>query len=373
MKFETCRLIVPAVLLFCAGLWLGGAEPADAETYTSIGIDGNVQYDPPAPGGTTWEQDEQMQSVYATYFYITWDATNIYVAFTALDTGVGDVCVAFDTGPGGTTDAHWGAGFGADNAPEYFIGVTEGGYMEYRFGDAGGWQDPQNVTANPAWGFFAGWAGQPNTEIQIPRSWLGSPSAFRVMAWTVNNAQDTVWTAFPIPSEGGPSPGAAPVIFDMGYYFSDGGAGIAPLNDFSPTLVELDSFTAVARETTVLVEWATLSEIDAEGFHLWRSDRVDGEYDRISQAMIPARGDAIQGAEYEYVDLEVVVGRTYWYKLEDFDIYGHTKLHGPVEASLAPMLCGVVAGDPGRVWAPGLAALAALAVLGFVVMRRKGL
>ncbi len=375
MKSMTCRLAIPAILVLCTGLVFINVESAEALTYTSIWIDGDIEYVAPGPGGNLWEQDEQMENVGSTYFYLTWDATKIYVAFTATDTGLGDVCVAFDTDPGdGTTDPMWGAQFDSSIAPEYFVGVANSGYMEYRYGDTGGWQGAQDVTSHGDWGFFAGWSGDTDNEIMIPRDWLGplGSSGIRVMAWTLDNAQANVWTAFPTAGSGGPSPGAAPVTFGVGYSYSGTGSGIAPNSGWSPTLVELASFDAIWEGAAVTIRWETLSEIDTEGFNLWRSEAEDGEYVKISPEIIPSEGYAIHGAVYEYSDLHIQSGPTYWYKLEDIDIYGFSTFHGPVDA--APMaLCGSVVRAPaGMSWALLLAVLAVpLAVIG-VVRRRVG-
>jgi len=374
MKSLTCSLAISAILIICAGLVIINVENAEALTYTTIWIDGAIEFDPPGPGGNSWEQDEQMENVGSTYFYLTWDSTKIYVAFSATDTGLGDVCVAFDTDPGnGTTDPMWGAQFDSSVAPEYFVGVANSGYMEYRYGDTSGWQGAQDVTSHGDWGFFAGWSGDTDNEIMIPRDWLGplGSSGLRVMAWTVDNAHANVWTAFPIAGSGGPSPGAAPVTFGVGYTYPGTGSGIAPNSGWSPTLVDLLSFTAREIDGTVLVEWETASEIDTEGFNLWRSEAEEGEYEKITMELIPSEGSVIHGASYEHTDLDIVSGLTYWYKLEDIDIYGVSTFHGPVD--VAPLaLCGVVPGPAGLGWALWLAVLAVpLAFIGAVRKRAR--
>jgi len=99
------------------------------------------------------------------------------------------------------------------------------------------------------------------------------------------------------------------------------------------TVVDLISFTATGQSASVLVEWATETELDNEGFNLWRSEEKDGEYVRINPYFIPAQGDAGFGAEYSYRDYDVTNGVIYYYKLEDIDIYGHSTFHGPVSAT----------------------------------------
>lgn len=100
-----------------------------------------------------------------------------------------------------------------------------------------------------------------------------------------------------------------------------------------PTLVELASFTATATPAGIHVAWETASEIDNAGFNLYRSDSLEGQYARLNAALIPAQGGPTQGAGYAYEDTDVTLGVTYWYKLEDVDVYGRSTLHGPVHAT----------------------------------------
>jgi hypothetical protein len=100
-----------------------------------------------------------------------------------------------------------------------------------------------------------------------------------------------------------------------------------------PTWVELSSFAGHASDRRVRVEWTTESEIDNEGFNIYRSRSRRGTYIRINDALIPAQGSSSEGASYEFIDEDVKNRRTYWYKLEDVDIYGNSTMHGPVKAT----------------------------------------
>jgi hypothetical protein len=100
-----------------------------------------------------------------------------------------------------------------------------------------------------------------------------------------------------------------------------------------PTLIELASFTATPHDGYVLVEWETASEIDNDGFNLWRSEAAGGEYAKLNADLIPAQGGPTTGASYSYNDEAVINGITYWYKLEDVDLYSASTFHGPVSAT----------------------------------------
>jgi hypothetical protein len=96
------------------------------------------------------------------------------------------------------------------------------------------------------------------------------------------------------------------------------------------TLVYLVSFSAIHEGNHVRLKWATASEFDNAGFHLWRSESDGGSYERITQNLIPAAGGSALGAEYMLEDTEVGRGTSYWYKLEDIDFGGDRTFHWPV-------------------------------------------
>jgi len=96
------------------------------------------------------------------------------------------------------------------------------------------------------------------------------------------------------------------------------------------TLIKLLSFTTTLKAGVVILQWITISEIDNAGFNLYRAESEDGEYAKINGALIPSEGSPTQGATYQFIDEDVQNRRTYYYKLEDLDIYGKSTMHGPV-------------------------------------------
>jgi hypothetical protein len=115
------------------------------------------------------------------------------------------------------------------------------------------------------------------------------------------------------------------------------------------------------------VEWTTESEVDVAGFNLYRSESPDGPYVKVNPALIPGASDPLLGGKYVYTDTNVVVGQTYYYKLEDVELDGVTTLHGPIEvvaeASSASVFPNLAA------WWP-LAVLVAVLALGGVILSR---
>jgi hypothetical protein len=101
---------------------------------------------------------------------------------------------------------------------------------------------------------------------------------------------------------------------------------------YEPTVIILEHFAAWPNATSIQVQWETASEIDTAGFNLWRRTSRDEGFVRLNTDLIPGQGSPIQGASYAYDDADVTTGVTYYYKLEDVDIYGRGTLHGPVHA-----------------------------------------
>jgi pimeloyl-ACP methyl ester carboxylesterase len=99
-----------------------------------------------------------------------------------------------------------------------------------------------------------------------------------------------------------------------------------------PTVIQLASFTATPGAMRITLEWTTASEIDNAGFNLYRCESENGAYLKINSSLIPAQGSPTQGAVYRFVDENVQNRKTYYYKLEDIDIYGKSTMHGPISA-----------------------------------------
>ncbi|MFQ5612635.1 MAG: Ig-like domain-containing protein [Anaerolineae bacterium] len=104
-----------------------------------------------------------------------------------------------------------------------------------------------------------------------------------------------------------------------------------------PTAITLAAFGAAGQDGQVLLTWETASELENEGFHLWRSTVLRGPYVRLNPALIPARGNETTGQTYTYLDGDVANGVTYYYKLEDVDSHGLSDFHGPVSATPSPI------------------------------------
>lgn len=153
------------------------------------------------------------------------------------------------------------------------------------------------------------------------------------------------------------------------------GGGCEVMN---PLAVTLNSFTATAQEDAVLAAWETASEIDLQGFNLYRGLAADGPWTQLNDLLIPGQAPgSTMGYSYDYLDREVTPGATYYYLLESIDLAGHPEEHGPVSVYFdgAPTAVGLVAltAQPGAAGGGSLmAALLALASLAAAAWKAQG-
>jgi len=104
------------------------------------------------------------------------------------------------------------------------------------------------------------------------------------------------------------------------------GQGANPLD---PTAVTLLRFTARSQPDGVQLDWITGAEVNAWGFHLWRTqDESWGNGIRVTQTVIPAAGGSGGGASYSHFDTDGVKGDWYW--LQEIESDGTRNLYGPV-------------------------------------------
>jgi hypothetical protein len=104
-----------------------------------------------------------------------------------------------------------------------------------------------------------------------------------------------------------------------------------------PTAITLVSFTAQTNSDSVALAWETGTEIDNAGFNLYRATSPDGPWTKVNGVLIAAEGDLVAGATYSFLDAGLAPG-TYTYRLEDVDLNGVATLHGPVSATVMPLL-----------------------------------
>ncbi len=102
-----------------------------------------------------------------------------------------------------------------------------------------------------------------------------------------------------------------------------------------PQAVTLASFTAAPAGNAIRLEWTTATELDNLGFNVYRATSPAGPQVKLNASLIASQAPGSPlGATYEFLDTAVQAGVTYYYWLEDVDVYGVTTMHGPVQAEL---------------------------------------
>jgi hypothetical protein len=105
------------------------------------------------------------------------------------------------------------------------------------------------------------------------------------------------------------------------------------ITECEPLAVALAYFTVTNEPNTLVVTWETASEVNNQGFNLYRN--TDPTRADEPLAFIPSQAPgSSQGFAYEWIDNDVIPGQTYWYWLEDIDLNGITTLHGPASATV---------------------------------------
>lgn len=84
--------------------------------------------------------------------------------------------------------------------------------------------------------------------------------------------------------------------------------------------VSLSVFTANTENNSIIVKWRTETEVNNIGFSIYRSEKKDSNYIKIS--FVSGAGNTGMPTDYEFLDTKVEPGKTYFYYLEDIDITG---------------------------------------------------
>jgi hypothetical protein len=143
------------------------------------------------------------------------------------------------------------------------------------------------------------------------------------------------------------------------------------LGDTNPLAADVSSFTAEVipgGSGDVLLSWETASEVDNDGFNVYRATVEDGPYSLLGFEP-PKNPGSGTGASYTYTDTTTSLDTTYYYKLEDLDTSGKTTMHGPVSVGIGPNAVGLSGFGAAPVALP--AAMLALAGAALLLKRRK--
>ncbi|MEM4160357.1 MAG: glucodextranase DOMON-like domain-containing protein, partial [Thermoplasmata archaeon] len=162
-----------------------------------------------------WQTDECMGISSEKKLYLTWDAQALYIGWSGTDFGCeGDLFIYLNTTTGGSfAGKDW---YGVHTLPfeaDYLFWV-ENGAQSTNYGldrYSNGW-----TTVSFTGQAYIGWSGNPNTEIKIPFSDIGFPSALSILVFAQWEEAQNVWAAFPTNNS---LVGSGPETFTYYYQF----------------------------------------------------------------------------------------------------------------------------------------------------------
>jgi hypothetical protein len=89
---------------------------------------------------------------------------------------------------------------------------------------------------------------------------------------------------------------------------------------------------ASAERPRLTIKWSTSSEVDNYGFWVMRGDSKDGPFKEANSKVIPGAGNSDLPRKYAFEDLDVEMGRTYYYYLDAVSTHGVREKYSPVMA-----------------------------------------
>lgn len=187
-----------------------------------------------------------------------------------------------------------------------------GDEIEFQYSFTGTAPGEMVHTGNQTWNkiatvtFIHSWDGLKSTLF----AWLTSAGSFT--GWDGSGVQDPDVTYSTIPSD---------------------------LQDISLPVEMSDFYSEYSYENGIELTWITQSEQNLKGFHVLRSNSLDGEYIRVTNDILPGQGNSSAMQEYTFSDPNVEWNTAYYYKLYEISsIYQDTSktYFGPVLAKTDP-------------------------------------
>jgi hypothetical protein len=104
-----------------------------------------------------------------------------------------------------------------------------------------------------------------------------------------------------------------------------------------PTGVQMASFSAIQVHDMILVTWETVSELETQGFNLYRGISPAAPDTQLnSQLILSQSPGSPSGFLYTWEDRQdLILGVTYYYWIEAIDFANVATRHGPVSATLS--------------------------------------
>ena len=343
------------------------------QSNNSITVDGTIN----TSSGDTWSTTNERFSTSTgatVYAYITWDASNIYVAWPQTDfDGYNQACyIVIDTDP--QADPNQKSGNGASNlgfeqwslgstvtAPfnaDYILMVKENNSSleEHAWYHDGSWRkNGANSTTDHRNSFSEAYGNASGNfkdiEFSISRSALGIDTDgddIYMIIYCKNLDNNSGWGYLHrAVGKDGVSDGTGDKTWDSNdYYGFNLTSGVNPnasgnLDQSLP--VELTSFTATPQKGAVKLNWVTESEIDNLGFLIDRSLEPNSGFTTVADyRFVPelqGQGSVTYRTDYSYTDRQVATGTKYYYVLSD--VTGNPEHGEPVTRHTDKMVSAV--------------------------------
>ncbi len=110
------------------------------------------------------------------------------------------------------------------------------------------------------------------------------------------------------------------------------------LKNSNPLGVVLPAFAATVQAGHILVTWETASELNHQGFHLYRAESEAGPWLRLNPTLIPSQAPGSpRGQAYRWEDRNVSRNATYYYRLEAVGLDNGTEIVGITAVTYAPL------------------------------------
>ncbi|NOX19342.1 MAG: DUF1939 domain-containing protein [Chlorobi bacterium] len=298
--------------------------PVPASPPSSIAIDGIFE------GETLWgapvdyaDGNAGWQGVNVDKIYVSYDADYAYFAAFFKDGGEPDgsmrAAFAVNSKSGGGSAGPWGSGivFGYADKPDFVVvGRLGSDWAELRQWSGSDWTtDKSNVYT-----YHMDWSKDYSyVEARIPKSLLNA-STVDLQFYVSGGDDDGNFDSCP---DDVVTTGANTSTTLDNYYEN----AIVP--------VELTSFSAKAKDGSVLLTWQTASESNNKGFQVERR-KAKGKSNWESIAFIEGAGTTSEKNNYSFTDKNIENGK-YFYRLKQIDFDGAFSFSDIIEVETVPM------------------------------------
>jgi FlgD Ig-like domain len=217
------------------------------------------------------------------------------------------------------------------------------------------WSEPETYLILPAVDFGSSIYNAKLSFWHVQRDWDGDQDKlyvyYRIPVWHVMYGYEGAWillASFTDPildwthtTIDLPSVGPRYQIAFKGYSFYGYGVGLDKVEisaSETPLPIELTSFTARSEERTVVLEWKTESETENVGYILEKQTSNSSTWlklaDYQSHEVLRGQGTTTCPSEYVFIDVDVVAGESYSYRLSDVSENGDIIAHPSIDISM---------------------------------------